>query len=92
MAELRELLLRGLDQPGMRVADVQAADPTGEVDERVPVHVCERRAAPFLDHDRQVDRERVGDDRRLAREDLSERGPGISVRSSIDRVAATAPA
>ena len=88
VAEARELLLRGLDDPRVRVADVEAADAAGEVDERVAVDVGERRAAALGDDDRQVDRERLGDDALLARQDLPGAGPGISVRSSIDFVVA----
>ena len=59
--EVRELLLRGLDELRVRVPDVEAADAAGEVDERVAVDVGERRASPLLDDDRERDRERVGD-------------------------------
>ena len=64
-----ELRLRRLDDARMRVADVQAADAAREVDERVPVDVGDRRAVPLRDHDRRVDRERVGDDALLPLED-----------------------
>ena len=70
VGEARELLLRGLDDPGVRVPHVEHADPAGEVDERVAVDVGEGRAPRFGGDDRQVDRERVGDDARLPLEDL----------------------
>ena len=44
--EALDLLLRGLDDARMRVADVEAADAAGEVDERVAVDVGEQRARP----------------------------------------------
>ena len=70
MEELRRLLLHRLDDARVGMADVEAADSAGEVDERVAVDVGERRALAALDHDRQVDRERVRDHAVLALEDL----------------------
>ena len=68
--EARGLLLHCVDDARVRVADVEAADAAGEVDERVPVDVGERRAFAALDHDGEEDRERVGDDAVLPGEDL----------------------
>jgi hypothetical protein len=67
--EALQLLLRRLDDARVRVAHVQAADAAREVDEGVAVDVGDRRAASLGDHDRHVDRERVGDDALLALED-----------------------
>jgi hypothetical protein len=69
VGELCKLLLRGFHDARMGVADVEAADAAGEVDERVAVDVGERRAAALRDHDRQEDRQRLGDDPLLAVED-----------------------
>jgi len=66
---LRGLLLDRFDDSRVRVADVQAADAAREVDERVAVDVGQRRAFTVLDHDRQEDRQRIGDDTRLSLED-----------------------
>ena len=63
--EERSLLLRGLDDPRVRVADRQAADAAREVEEGVPVEVGEERAAPLGDDERQVDRERLRDRARV---------------------------
>ena len=63
VAEPRELLLRRRDDARMRVADVEAADAAGEVDEGVAVDVGERRAASLRDHDGKEDRERLRDRR-----------------------------
>ena len=82
--EARELLLRGLDELRVRVADVEAADAAGEVDERVAVDVGERRAAPLLDDDRDGDRERAGDHLVLALEDRLRAGPR-NRRPELDR-------
>ena len=60
--ETRCLLLDGRHDSRVRVADVEAADAAGEVDERVAVDVGDGRAAAVRDHDRQVDAERIGDD------------------------------
>src|SRR5207244_2566891 len=84
VAEALELLLRGGDDPRVRVADVEAADAAGEVEERVSVDVGEERSAPLLDHDRQVDRERRGDDALLARQDLA-RARTRNLRPEVDR-------
>ena len=65
-----------LDDVRVRVADVEAADAAGEVEERVAVDVGQRRAAALGDDDRQVDRERIGDDALLPLEDL----PGAGAR------------
>ena len=55
-----ELLLRRRDDARVRVADVEAADAAGEVDERVPVDVGDRRAARLGsdDRERQIERRR----------------------------------
>ena len=85
VAETRQLLLRRLDQARVRVAHVEAADTTGEVDERVAVDIGERRSAALGGHDRQVDRERVGNDPLLALQDLPRAGPG-DLRAELDRL------
>ena len=59
--EALELLLRGLDDVRVGVADVQAADAAGEIDERVAVDVGQRGAAGLGGGDREGDRERRGD-------------------------------
>jgi len=69
--EALDLLLRGLDDPCVRVSDVEAADSAREVDERVAVDVGDRGAVRLLDHDRQIDRERLGNHAGLAFEDLA---------------------
>ena len=74
--EARGLLLHGLDDMRVRVADVQAADAAREVDERVAVDVGEGRAAALGDDDRQVDRERIRDDPLLPLEDRPGLRPG----------------
>src|SRR5207248_6449277 len=84
VAEALELLLRGGDHTRVRVADVEAADPAGEVEERVSVDVGDADAAPLLDHDRQVDRERLGDDPLLALKDLARARAG-DLRVELDR-------
>ena len=56
-----ELLVRRRDDIRVAVPDVQAADPAGEVDERVPVDVGQRRAPRGGGHDRERDRERPRD-------------------------------
>ena len=68
--EAVELLVGRSDHARMRVTDVQAPDAAGEVQERVPVDVGDRRALAVIDDDRQEDRERVGDHARLPVEDL----------------------
>ena len=74
--ETLDLLLRRLDDARVRVADVQAADAAREVDERVAVDVGDRRAVRLLDHDREIDRERLRDDAGLTVEDLPAARPG----------------
>ncbi len=64
------LLLDRLNDPGSGMSDVEAAHAAREVDEDVAVHVGHERAGGLRDHDRQVDRERIGDDAALALEDL----------------------
>ena len=76
----------------MRVAHVEDAYAAGEVDERVSVDVGEERAVRLVRDDGKVDGQRVGDGPRLPLEDLLRAGPGIAVRSSIERVVATAGA
>ena len=49
VGEALDLLLRCLDHPRVRVADVEAADAAREVDEGVPVHVRDRGALRLLD-------------------------------------------
>jgi hypothetical protein len=66
MREARELLLRRLDDSRMRVADVQAADPAGQVDERVAVDIGERRAMCLSREDRMDEGKRSSDDAFLA--------------------------
>ena len=82
--EVRELLLRRLDDLRVRVPDVEAADAAGEVDERVPVDVGERGASAFRDDDREVDRERVGDHPVLPLENRLRAGSG-NRRAELDR-------
>ena len=53
----------------VRVADVQAADTAGPVEERVTVDVRDRAARASIDHDRSDERLRGGDDALLARHD-----------------------
>jgi hypothetical protein len=84
VAEARELLLRGLDDPRVRVADVQAADAAGQVDEGVAVDVGEQRAATLGDDDRVHERQRLGDDLLLARDDLLRARAGDR-RADLDR-------
>ena len=69
----------------MRVADVQAADSTGEVDERVAVHVGEARAFAALDHNWEGEGQRISDDALFALDDLAGAGPGY-VGSDVDRL------
>jgi hypothetical protein len=63
MRELLELLLRGGDDVRVRVPDVQAADPTGEIDEDVAVDIGDRRATRLCRNNREGDRKRRGDAR-----------------------------
>ena len=87
--EARELLLRRLDDARVRVADVQAADAAGEVDERVAVDVGERRAAGPRPSTIGWTSESGAAITRSLRSMISfERGPGSSVRISIDLVTA----
>ena len=65
------LLLHGRDDAWVRVADVETADPAGEVDEAVAVDIGDGRASAVRDHDRQVQPERVGNDTLLAIGDLA---------------------
>ena len=51
--EALELLLGGLDDVRMRMADVQAADAAREIDERVAVDVGQRGAARLGGGDRE---------------------------------------
>ena len=87
--KLVELLLRGGDDLRMRVADVQAADAAGEVDEDVPVDVGDRdapRASAAA-----IGKVIASGEATLAARRSStsrERGPGIAVFSSIRRVVA----
>ena len=76
VGELLELGLSGFDDARVRVADVQAAHAAGEVDERVPVDVGEGGTVCLRDHDRRVDRERIGDDAGLPLEDRPGLRPG----------------
>ena len=86
--EARQLLLRGLDDLRVRVADVEAADAAREVDERVAVDVGERRAAPSAVTMGWTSESGAAITRSLRSTISRERGPGISVRSSIDFVMA----
>ena len=85
VAEALELLLGGFDDARVRVADVQAADAAGEIDERVAVDVGEPRALAPLDHDRKVERERVGDNALLPLDDLAGAGAG-NLGAEVDRL------
>ena len=84
VAEARQLLLCGRDHARVRVPDVQAADPAGEVDERVAVDVRERRAPALGRDDRQVERQRVGDQPLLPLDDLAGARPG-NLGLEVDR-------
>ena len=64
MREALELLLRGSDDVRMGVADVQAADAAGEVDEHVVVDVGDRRSPRARRGDREGDRKRARDTHR----------------------------
>ncbi len=82
VGEVCELLLRRLDQAGVRVPDVQAADAAREVDERVAVDVRERGAAAFGDDDRVDEGQRPRDHAFLPLDDLlrtgaRDRGPNL---------------
>ena len=69
--EARGLLLHRRDDARVGVADVEAADAAGEVDEAVAVDVGDGRAAAVRDHDREVEAERIGDDPLLPVGDLA---------------------
>ena len=79
------LFLNCVDDTRMRVADVEAADASGEVDEGIAVDVCERRALAALDHHRQKDGKRVRDHAVLPFQDLLGAGPRDR-RSQLDRL------
>src|SRR5205823_9811663 len=66
------------------MAHVEAAHTAGEVDEGVAVDVGERGAAAFLDHNREIDRQRVGDDTLLASQNLAGSRPRYR-RLQLDR-------
>ena len=80
--------MRRGDDVRVRVADVEAADAAGEIDEDVAVDVGDRGAARLGRGEREGDLERRRDARGQPLEHLRERGPGTSVLSSIVRVAA----
>ncbi len=81
--EALRLLGDRLENAWVVVAHVRDADPSDEVDERVPVHVCDRRAARTVDDDRLVDDQRVRDRLALALEDLATAGPR-NLRADLD--------
>ena len=83
--EASRLLLHRLGDTCVRVPDVQAADAAREVDERVAVDVRQGCAVAVVDHDRDVDRERIGDDLRLALKDFLRAGAG-NCRAKLDRL------
>ena len=83
--EARSLFLYRFDDVRIRVTDVEAADAAREVDEPVSVDVGERRAFAVVDHDRQEDRERVGDHALLPLEDLLRPWAG-DPRLQLDRL------
>ena len=83
--EARELLLRGFDDSRVRVPDVQAADAAGEVDERIAVDVCDRRAAALRREDGMDERKRSGDHALLALGDLARARAG-ELGSNLDRL------
>ena len=89
VGEAGELLLGRGDDLRMRVADVQAADAAREVDERVAVDVGEQarrsRLAATIGN---ATASGAAITRSLRSRIARERGPGTSVRSSIERVAA----
>ena len=67
----RGLLLHRGDDVRVCVADVEAADAAGEVDEAVAVDVGDGGTAAVRDHDREVEAERIGDDPLLPVGDLA---------------------
>ena len=82
--DVRGLPLHGLDHLRVGVADELAAQPGGEVEQRVAVDVGERGAVALgRSRPGDVDVERVGGRPRLALEDAAERGPGSSVTRSM---------
>ena len=85
MEELRGLFLHCIDDARMRMADVQAADASGEVEERVPVDVRQRRALAPLDHHGQIDGQRIRDHAVLPVEDLLRAG-ARDPRLELDRL------
>ena len=85
MEELRGLLLDRLDHARVGVADVQAADAAREVDEGVAVDVGERCPLAVVDHDRDVDRERVRNNQTFAHKDLLRPWPRNG-RLELDRL------
>ena len=76
--EALELLLRGLDDVRMRMADVQTADAAREIDERVAVDVRQRGATRLGGGDREGDRKR----RRHARCGAARGSPATAGRGS----------
>jgi dCTP deaminase len=84
MEEARRLLLDGLDDVRVGVADVEAADAAAEVEERVPIDVGERRAAALGGDDREIHGQRRGDHRVEAGEDLAGARPR-NLRLQLDR-------
>ena len=74
VGEPRQLLGGGLDDAGVCVAGVEAADAAGEVDERVAVDVGERGAPALVRDDREHDRLRVRDHALLPLQDLLRSG------------------
>ena len=65
------------------MADIEAADAPGEVDERVPIDVRQRRTLAPPDHDGQIDGERIRDHAVLPVEDFLRAGAGDG-RSELD--------
>jgi hypothetical protein len=86
MGEEGDLLLAGLDDARMRVADVETADAAREVNEGIPVDVGDERPAGLGDNNRKVSRERLADDPFHALEDLPTPRPW-NLRSYVDRTA-----
>ena len=74
----------------MCVPDVQAADTACEVDEGVAVDVGQRGALTALDHNREGERQRLGDDPLFPLENPAGAGLSTSVRRSIVLVVAIA--
>jgi hypothetical protein len=82
--EALELLLRRRDDARVRVSDVEAPDAAREIDERVAVDVGERRAPALGGDDRDMDRERGGDEPRVPGENLLRAGARDG-RPELDR-------